>query len=94
MQGLEGGLRAVAAALPSLTASEEIGRTVLQQQGFGFPQQREGAWSKLFLEPPEKNPAACLDFALVKLGAEKPAEPTQTFDIKSCEIINLHALSH
>lgn len=75
---------------PALTASKEIGTSVLQQQCSGFPQQRERALSKFFLESPAKNPADCLDFALTRLGAEKLAEPNQTVDIQSCKIINLY----
>lgn len=37
---------------PALTASKEIGTSVLQQQCSGFPQQRERALSKFFLESP------------------------------------------
>lgn len=56
---------------PSLTASEEMGTSVLQPQGSGFHEQLEWAQSKFFLEPPE-NPIDChLDFALVTHGAER-----------------------
>lgn len=57
-----------------------------QSQGNGSYQQQADSSQRL----PRSPVGSHLDFSLVKPGAEKPAEPNQTSDLKKGEIINLH----
>lgn len=56
-----------------------------QSQGNGSYQQADSS-QRL----PRSPVGSHLDFSLMKRGAEKPAEPNQTSDLKKGEIINLH----